>query len=178
MMDSNRVTKKILYIRMILFDVDGVLTDGSIILGSGGHEQKQFHVQDGLGVTLARMGGLKTGLITGRNSDVVAQRAAELKVDLVYQGSFHKLADYEEALESFGFSDEQVCYMGDDVLDLVLLERAGLSVAPANARAEVRDTVDIVTTASGGHGAVRELVDLILKTQGKWDQVMAQCREK
>ncbi|NQT26223.1 HAD hydrolase family protein [candidate division KSB1 bacterium] len=165
-------------IRVILLDVDGVLTDGGVILGSNGHEEKRFDIQDGMGVTLARMVGLKVGIITGRISDVVARRAKELKMDVVYQGSFHKLADYEEALNTFNVLDENVCYMGDDVLDLVLLERAGLSTAPANACDEIKKVVDVVTSCSGGHGAVRELIDLILKTQNKWDDAVRKCREK
>jgi len=175
--DSNLIEEKIRKIRVILLDVDGVLTDGGIIIGSKGHEQKRFDIQDGMGVTLARVAGLKVGLITGRNSDVVARRAKELKMDAVYQGSFNKLSDYEEALDTFNVRDENVCYMGDDVLDLILLERVGLSSAPANARDEVRQIVDVVTTSSGGYGAVRELVDLILKTQGKWEEAVRKCRE-
>ncbi len=172
------IHEKIRKIRLILLDVDGVLTDGGIILGSNGHEEKRFDIQDGMGVTLARMAGLKVGMITGRISDVVARRAKELKMDAVYQGSFHKQSDYEEALETFKVRDEQVCYMGDDVLDLVLLERAGLSAAPANARDEIKQVVDVVTSCSGGHGAVRELIDLILKTQNKWDETVQKCKEK
>lgn len=178
MTDSTRVHDKIRKIRLLLLDVDGVMTDGGIIYGSGGQEAKRFDIQDGMGVTLARMAGLKVGIITGRSSDIVARRAAELRVDALYQGAFHKLAHYEEALDTFHMTDEEVCFMGDDILDLVLLERAGLSAAPANARSEVRRVVDVVTTASGGSGAVRELVDLILKTQGKWDEVISKCRDK
>lgn len=171
------IKEKIRMIRMILLDVDGVLTDGGIILGSKGHEEKRFDIQDGMGVTLARVAGLKVGVITGRISDVVARRAKELKVNAVYQGSFNKMADYEEALNAFNVRDEHVCYMGDDVLDLILLEKAGLSAAPANARDEVKQVADVVTSCSGGHGAVRELIDLILKTQNKWDEAVQKCRE-
>lgn len=175
--DPALIDEKIRKIRVLLLDVDGVLTDGGIILDSKGHEQKRFDIQDGMGVTLARVAGLKVGIITGRVSDVVARRAKELKLDVVYQGSFHKLSDYEEALDTFDVRDEQVCYMGDDVLDLVLLERAGLSAAPANAREEVKAAVDLVTVCSGGRGAVRELIDLILKTQEKWEKAVRKCRK-
>ncbi|HDQ45969.1 MAG TPA: 3-deoxy-D-manno-octulosonate 8-phosphate phosphatase, partial [bacterium] len=141
MTDATRIDEKILKIRMLLLDVDGVMTDGGILYGSGGGELKCFHIHDGMGVTLARMGGLRVGIITGRSSDIVTRRAGELRVDAVYQGAFHKLAHYEEALRTFQMKDEAVCYMGDDLLDLVLLERAGLSAAPADARPEIRRIV-------------------------------------
>jgi 3-deoxy-D-manno-octulosonate 8-phosphate phosphatase (KDO 8-P phosphatase) len=159
-------------IKMILMDVDGVLTDGSIILGSGDIEIKSFNVQDGMGITLARLAGLKTGIITGRNSDVVARRAKELKFDVVSQGSFNKYPEFQKIKEEYSVSNEEICYIGDDLLDISILQEVGFSVAPANARDEVKAICDYVTVASGGHGAVREVVDKILIRQGKIDGII------
>jgi 3-deoxy-D-manno-octulosonate 8-phosphate phosphatase (KDO 8-P phosphatase) len=159
---------KIKPIKLILMDVDGVLTDGSIILGSNGFEMKIFNVQDGAGVTMARKAGLKVGIITGRESEAVTRRAAELKMDVVSQGHFYKIGEYDRIKNELGFTDTEIAYIGDDVLDLAILRKAGFSVAPQNARAEVKAEVDYVTRVSGGQGAVRELIELILKTQNLW----------
>ena len=165
-------------IRMILLDVDGVLTSGEIIYTENGDEIKAFDIQDGMGITLARWGGLKTGILTGRNSQIVERRARELKFDAVYMGAFRKTNCYEDILKNYNLSDSHVCYMGDDFLDLPILERVGLPAAPANARIEVKQTARIVTEATGGHGAVRELIELILKVQGKWEFVLNKSKEK
>jgi 3-deoxy-D-manno-octulosonate 8-phosphate phosphatase (KDO 8-P phosphatase) len=159
-------------IKMILMDVDGVLTDGSIILGSGNMEIKSFNVQDGMGITLARLGGLKTGIITGRISDVVERRAKELKFDVVSQGSFNKYPEFQRIKEEYGVGNEEICYIGDDLLDISILQEVGFSAAPANARDEVKAICDYVTVSSGGHGAVREVVDKILIRQGKFDRII------
>ena len=163
---------KIKKIKMILMDVDGVLTDGGIILGNEGLEIKIFNVQDGMGITLARKAGLKIGIITGRNSEAVSSRAQELEIDELSQGHFDKLSSYMSIKEKFGFTDEEIAYIGDDMVDLPILNRVGFSVAVANAREEIKPCVDYVTTASGGKGAVREVIDLILKTLGKWDEAI------
>ena len=117
---SIKLTQKIQKIRMILMDVDGVLTDGSLIYGNRSEEFKQFNIHDGLGITMARIVGLKTGLITGRKSELVSRRARELRVDVIMQDSFYKLPAYIEILKSFGLSDEAVCYIGDDLLDMAV----------------------------------------------------------
>ncbi|MBD3223741.1 MAG: HAD-IIIA family hydrolase [Caldithrix sp.] len=154
-------------IKIILMDVDGVLTSGEIIYTSNGDELKMFNVQDGMGITLARMAGIKTGIITGRKSGLVLRRAEELKVDIIFQGRFHKLDDYEKVKKEYGFKDDEIAYIGDDILDMPLLKRVGFSVAVANARDEVKAICDYVTIAEGGKGAVRETIDKILKRQGK-----------
>lgn len=159
---------KLTNIKLILMDVDGVLTNGEIIYTSSGDELKMFDVQDGMGITLARLAGLKTGIITGRLSELVRRRAEELKVDWLSQGNFNKLPDYEQAKKEFGLSDEEICYIGDDILDLGILNRVGFSVAVANARDEVKAVCDFVTIARGGKGAVREVIDKILKRQDKF----------
>jgi len=159
-------------IKMILFDVDGVLCSGDISYLDSGAEIKTFNVQDGMGVTLAQMAGLKTGIITGRKSPTVERRAAELKIDIVSQGNFNKLQPYLDIKKQFGFEDEEFCYIGDDVLDLCILNRVGFPVAVANARDEVKAVCDYVTVLHGGHGAVREVIDLVLKRQGKLDDLV------
>ena len=158
-------------VKMMLFDVDGVLTDGKIIWGESG-EYKAFDAKDGLALALAKRAGFKTGIITAKSSKAVEVRAAEMKMDVVYQNSFEKLVPYQEVLESFGLADHEVCYMGDDLFDLVVLNRVGLAVAPADAALEVRESVHLVTRSLGGRGAVRELVETLLKAQDKWDPLL------
>ncbi len=155
-------------IRMILMDVDGVLTTGKIIYSSSGEELKEFDIQDGMGITLARMAGLKTGIITGRTSPMVQRRAEELKYDVISQGSFDKLPRYKEIRDQAGLNDAEICYIGDDVLDLCILKRVGFSVAVANAQDVVKAQCDYTTVQRGGDGAVRETIVKIIKAQGKW----------
>ncbi len=163
---------KLLKIKLVLMDVDGVLTDGSIIYSEKGDEVKAFNVQDGLGITLARMAGLKTGIITGRSSKLVKRRATELKFDVISQGSFSKLPEYERIKKKFDLRDEEIAFIGDDILDLPILKRVGFSVAVANARDEVKALCDYVTIQKGGQGAVREVMDKILKAQDKFHRLM------
>ncbi len=159
-------------IRVLLMDVDGVLTDGRIWLLSRrdgtASEIKGFSAYDGAGLKLARAAGLRTGLITGRESSAVAQRARECEIEFVYQGRATKLGAYEEILRATGASDREVAYIGDDLPDLPLLQRAGLAVAVANAAREVKRAAHYVASRSGGDGAVREVIELIVKAQGKW----------
>jgi 3-deoxy-D-manno-octulosonate 8-phosphate phosphatase (KDO 8-P phosphatase) len=164
--------QKLKKIKMILFDVDGVLTDGSIIYTDKGTEIKAFNIQDGMGITLARKSGLLTGIITGRLSSMVSRRVEELKIDTVSQGSFNKLGPYLKVLKKYSLSDDEICYIGDDIVDMVILNRVGFSAAVANAREEVKAICDYITVASGGQGAVREVIDLILKRQGKFDVII------
>jgi len=164
--------QKLSKIKLILFDVDGVLCNGDISYTDSGLEIKTFDVQDGMGVTLARMAGLKTGIITGRKSKMVERRAKELKIDYLSQGSFNKLPAYKEIVSESGLDETEICYVGDDVLDLAILNRVGLSVAVANAREEVKADCDYITVARGGRGAVREIIDMILKRQGKFDVLL------
>lgn len=163
---------KLLNIKLILMDVDGVLTSGDIIYNSSGEEIKVFNIQDGMGITMARMAGLKTGIITGRISDMVKRRAEELKFDIISQGNFDKLKPYQEIRDKANLKDEEIAYIGDDILDLCLLKRVGYSVAVANARDEVKAVCDYVTIAPGGSGAVREVIDKILKRQEKFYDII------
>ena len=164
--------RKLKQIKMVLFDVDGVLSNGAITYLDNGVEVKSFHVQDGMGITLARMAGLKTGIITGRESQAVKKRAEELKIDVLSQGSFNKLDPYLNISKQFSLKDEEICYIGDDILDIPVLDRVGFSVAVANAREEVKAICDYVTVSPGGSGAVREVIDLILKRQGIFEQLL------
>jgi 3-deoxy-D-manno-octulosonate 8-phosphate phosphatase (KDO 8-P phosphatase) len=166
------VKQKLAKIKVLLFDVDGVLTTGNITYTDAGHEIKSFNVQDGMGITLARLAGLKTGIITGRKSKIVERRAKELKVDFLSQGRFNKLPAYQKIVSENGLDHSEICYIGDDILDLVILNRVGFSVAVANAREEVKAECDYITVATGGNGAVREVVDMILKRQGKFNVLL------
>jgi 3-deoxy-D-manno-octulosonate 8-phosphate phosphatase (KDO 8-P phosphatase) len=163
---------KILSIKMLLMDVDGVLSDGSVVLGNDDLEIKIFDSQDGMGLDLAKRGGLLTGLITGRISYGVARRARELKIDEVAQGSYNKLEPYEAIKTKYHLADNEIAYIGDDLLDLGILKRCGFRVAVANAVEEVKKNCDYTTYRTGGKGAVREVIELILKNQGKWRSVL------
>jgi 3-deoxy-D-manno-octulosonate 8-phosphate phosphatase (KDO 8-P phosphatase) len=159
-------------IRLLLFDVDGVLTDGIIIVHADGSESKAFHIRDGAAMVWAQRAGLTVGLLSARSSGATTQRAAQLSIQLVVQGVSNKLEAYDRILRDAGLSDEAVAYMGDDLLDVPVLARAGLAAAPADGAAEVRERVDWVSAQRGGRGAVRELIELVLRAQGRWDAVV------
>jgi len=166
--------EKLKRIRMVLMDVDGVMTGGEIIYASSGEELKVFNIHDGMGMAMARMAGLKTGIITGRRSEMVRRRAEELKVDAVVQGQIDKLAAYEKIKTRFNLADADIAFIGDDLVDLCILKRVGFSAAVADASQAVKNASDYVTAAAGGRGAVREVVDLILESQGKLTGLVAQ----
>jgi len=155
-------------IKVLAMDVDGVLTDGRIIMDSNGVEIKNFNVQDGFGIVFLKKCGIKTSIISARESDVVAHRARDLKIDKVYVGVYPKLGAYEKMLEEFKVQDEEVCFIGDDLADLSVMNRCGVAVAVANAVFEVKQIADYVTVRADGQGAVREIVELILQAQGHW----------
>lgn len=164
-------------IKMLIFDVDGVLTGGEIIIGNNEIELKQFNVQDGMGITLAREAGLKTGIITGRRSEAVVKRSVELKFDVICQGASDKLPALDKIMKDNKLEYDDICYMGDDLLDLSIMKRVGVCASPANARAEVKKISDIVACARGGEGAVREIIELILQIQGKWKELVDKYME-
>jgi len=187
-------------IKLMLFDVDGVMTDGTIFLfpapggasggdthehrekmaGKGGFgiaggdvvEAKGFNAHDGAGFSLARLGGLKTGLITKRISETVALRARDLKIEYVYQGQQEKASAFYEILEKEGLTPEQVCYVGDDVIDLPVMRLCGLAIAVKNSRPEVLREAHYVTPHEGGHGAVRDAIEYVLRAQGTLERVI------
>jgi 3-deoxy-D-manno-octulosonate 8-phosphate phosphatase (KDO 8-P phosphatase) len=154
-------------IKLLLLDVDGVLTDGRIILDNQGDEFKAFHVRDGHGIKMVQKAGIVVGIITGRKSEVVNIRARELGITEVYQGAHEKIAVYDSILKKYGFHDDDVAYMGDDVVDVGIFKRTGLAVTVADADPSVKPYVDMVTKTAGGRGAVREFINLILKHQDK-----------
>ena len=159
-------------IELVISDVDGVLTDGSVIFDNQGIETKRFHIRDGMGIRLWQKAGYQFGVVTHRSSQVVKMRAAELGVGIVRQGAHDKLASLEEILAELGFQKQQACYIGDDLPDLPAVRAAGLGVAVADACGEIREAADYVTEARGGAGAVRETIEMILKAQRRWDGVI------
>ena len=161
-------------VRLLLFDVDGVLTDGIVLMHGDGSESKGFHIRDGAAIVWAQRAGLKVGLLSARSSGATTNRAAQLAVQLVVQGAANKLSAYEQIVRDAGIGDDAVAYMGDDLLDLPVLGRVGFSAAPADAAAEVRARVNWVSRAAGGRGAVRELIELVLRAQKRWDEIVQQ----
>jgi 3-deoxy-D-manno-octulosonate 8-phosphate phosphatase (KDO 8-P phosphatase) len=166
------VREKAARVRLLLFDVDGVLTDGTILIHADGTESKQFHIRDGTAFVWAHRAGLRTGLLSGRASVATAQRAAQLGITIVRQDALAKEEAYLEILANQALTDEEVAYMGDDLLDLPVLRRVGLSAAPADAVEDVRTRVHWVSGARGGYGAVREFVELVLEAQGVRDALV------
>jgi 3-deoxy-D-manno-octulosonate 8-phosphate phosphatase (KDO 8-P phosphatase) len=158
-------------VRLLLFDVDGVLTDGVVVMHADGSESKGFHIRDGAAIVWAQRAGLTVGLLSARSSGATTQRAAQLAIRIVQQGVKNKLEAYQRVLRETDLSDDAVAYMGDDLLDLPVLARAGLSAAPCDAAPEVRARVDWVAAAGGGRGAVRELIEFVLRAQRRWDDV-------
>ncbi|HXW07567.1 MAG TPA: HAD hydrolase family protein [Vicinamibacterales bacterium] len=161
-------------IQLLLFDVDGVLTDGTILLHGDGSESKSFHIRDGAALVWAQWAGLRVGFLSARNSGATAQRAAQLAIRLVVQGVQTKLAGYEQIVAETGLADDRIAYMGDDLLDIPVLSRVGLAAAPADAVAEVRACAQFVSAEAGGRGAARALVELVLRAQRRWDDVLRQ----
>lgn len=159
-------------IKLVIIDVDGVLTDGTIYIDAQGCETKAFSVLDGTGVSYLHRAGIKTAIISGRNCDAVIHRAKELGIEDVYQGVKNKIDAYEQLLKKYALQDEEICYIGDDLIDLPILYRVGFSVAVANASPIVKRQSDYVTKARGGYGAVREVAEKILSFQDKWHLIM------
>ena len=167
------ITDKAAKITLILFDVDGVLTDGKILLHPDGTESKQFDIKDGSGIVWAQRFGITVGFLSARASTATSQRAAQLGITLLHQGVASKLDAYQQMTDGLMLEDEQVAYMGDDVLDLPVLGSVGLSAAPADAAEDVRTRVHWVSSRNGGDGAARELIELILRAQNHWDDLLA-----
>jgi 3-deoxy-D-manno-octulosonate 8-phosphate phosphatase (KDO 8-P phosphatase) len=174
----HQVAGSVQKIKFILLDVDGVLTDGRVGLLPDGGEIKYFSIYDGLAIRLAQRVGIEVGFISGRRSQEVGVRAKELEVDVVIQGTNDKLSELEKILEEKGLRAEEVAYVGDDLPDIPLMQRVGFSAAPRNAAEPVKYYVHYVTRAKGGDGAVREVIDLLLKTSGKWDEIIASLGDR
>lgn len=168
---SSELKKKAKKIKLLILDVDGVMTDGRIILDNNGNEIKAFHVRDGHGIKMAQTAGIIIAIITGRKSEVVKRRALELGIKDVYQKALNKVAIYKKLLKKYGMKDEEVAFIGDDINDLLILKMVGFSIAVSDADTHIRNKVDYVTEMGGGQGAVRETIDIILKAQGKWEGI-------
>lgn len=163
--------EKLAKIKLLLLDVDGVLTDGRIIYDNQGNEIKSFDVKDGHGLKLIQRAGIRVGIITGRSSHVVANRAKELGIDILYQGALSKLEPYRQILADLQIEDAQVAYVGDDVVDLPILRRVGFSATVADAVPDLLPLVDYVCHRPGGRGAVREICDLLVRASGRWEEL-------
>lgn len=160
-------------IKLVAFDIDGVMTDGGLHYTDDGHELKTFNVQDGLGIVLLKRAGIEVAIITGRTSDVVTCRARDLRIEHVFHGVGDKGAVSGQLLEKLGLDWSELAFMGDDLIDLPAMSRCGLAIAPANARPIVKERAHMTTETGGGKGAVREAVEFILAAQGKLDAAFA-----
>ncbi|MCB2156414.1 HAD hydrolase family protein [bacterium] len=170
-MDDVRLVGKLMPVRLLVLDVDGVLTDSGIYLGES-EEMKRFTTQDGMGISLLQRAGIAVAIITARESRAVERRAGELKITHLYQGRHDKLDTIKELAVELGLEPAQIMYMGDDLVDLRPMRWVGVGAAPANACVDVRNQADIVTHAAGGYGAVREVAELILRSQNRWQEVL------
>jgi 3-deoxy-D-manno-octulosonate 8-phosphate phosphatase (KDO 8-P phosphatase) len=164
---NQSLTTKFRRVKLFLTDVDGVMTDGTVIMGEAG-EFKRYDIQDGLGIVMLRRNGIRTGWVSARPSAATQARAADLKIDFLAQPTDGKVPAIEQILAQTRLSWADVCFIGDDVVDIGVFRKAGVAVAVANARPEAKAAAHLVTRARGGHGAVREIIDRILKAQGKW----------
>jgi YrbI family 3-deoxy-D-manno-octulosonate 8-phosphate phosphatase len=162
----------VLDIELILSDVDGVLSDGGIIFNDQGIEMKKFHIRDGLGIRLWQRAGYHFGILTARSSQIVTSRAAELGINIVRQGFEDKLPEAIQVIQELKLEPSQVCYIGDDLTDIAVIQHVGLGVAVSDAAEEVRQVADYQTTSAGGTGAVRELIEMLLKAKGHWQDLI------
>ena len=160
------IDEKAKKIKLLIMDVDGVLTDGRVVYANSGDELKFFDVTDGMGLALWSRAGLKSAILTAKKSKVVARRAKDMHVDKVYQNAFEKSEVFEKILVDFGISPENVCFIGDDVIDVAVLKKVGFAVCVPNAVPEVKNEVHYITKKEGGRGAVREVIDMILRNKG------------
>ncbi len=174
---SDEITARASKIKLLVLDCDGVLTDGRIFMLPDGDETKSFDVKDGHAIVMLHRAGIKVGIISGRASSVVRARAKELGIAHLHEMAWVKTEVYEHMLDEEGLSDEQVCYIGDDVVDIPLLKRAGLAVSVADAVEEAKQFSHLVTSRAGGRGAVREVIELILKAQNKWTDALSRYVE-
>lgn len=159
-------------IKIIVLDVDGVLTDGRLLIGSNGEEFKSFHVKDGMGISLAKFAGIKVAIITGRKSEAVRVRVKELNVDYLYEGITNKVAVLDKIISSLQIDFRNVCYIGDDINDIPVMKLVGFSAAPRDAVDIVKKCVNFVSKLSGGHGTVREVIEYVLSQQVDYEMLV------
>ena len=160
-------------IKLVILDVDGVMTDGRIVIDDNGVESRNFDIKDGMGVVVMMMSGVEVAIITSKKSGAVRHRAEELKIKRFHEGIKKKTEPYEEMLKEMGITDAQVAYVGDDLVDLSMMKRVGLPIAVGDAVEDVKNHAAYVTKARGGYGAVREVAEMILKAQDKWDKILS-----
>ena len=172
LLPDDQIQARTRQLRLLLLDVDGVLTDGTISVSGAGDERKSFSIRDGSAILWAKQAGIDVGLLSGRQSSATAKRAAELKIAIIVQGETDKRTAFTRIAAAQNLTNEQIAFMGDDLLDLPVLQVAGLSAAPADACDDVRRRVHYVTRAAGGRGAVREFIELILRGRGQWDALV------
>ncbi len=170
---KKNIKEKLQKVKMLILDVDGVMTDGRIIMDNKGREMKNFDVRDGHGLKIIQRYGIKVALLTGRQSKVVEHRAKDLEINDVYQSVFNKKDVFEKILEKHKLAASAVAFLGDDIVDIPVLKRVGFSAAVADALDVVKQSVDYITVNRGGHGAVREICEMILQAQGKWPEIAA-----
>lgn len=169
---DNKIIEKAKKIKLLLLDVDGVLTDGRIVYDSRGNDMKFFDVHDGLGVYLLKKAGIPTVLITAKGSRAIKPRAKDMKVDAVYADVSPKTSVLDKILKNYRVTTDEVCFVGDDLVDLGLLKRVGFPVAVSNASLEIKQAACYITSQQGGRGAVREVAELLLKSQGMWEEAI------
>lgn len=172
LLPDDQIPARTTQLRLLLLDVDGVLTDGTISVSGAGDERKSFHIRDGSAILWARQAGIEVGLLSGRKSGATARRAAELKITIVIEGETDKRRAFANIAAAQGLTNDQIAFMGDDLIDLPVLQLAGLSAAPADASEDVRRRVHYVTPSAGGRGAVRDFIELILRGRGQWDPLV------
>jgi 3-deoxy-D-manno-octulosonate 8-phosphate phosphatase (KDO 8-P phosphatase) len=172
MEDLASIERRASHIKLLLMDCDGVLTDGRLWLLENGDEHKSFNTHDGLGLSLLHRAGLRSGIITGRTSTAVTRRAAELGIEFVRQGDPEKIEAFEEVLRQAGLDESEIAFVGDDLTDIPIMQRSEFAVAVADAVEETRSVAHYTTRAKGGRGAIREVVELILKSQGRWNDLV------
>jgi 3-deoxy-D-manno-octulosonate 8-phosphate phosphatase (KDO 8-P phosphatase) len=175
--DKEEIARRAARVKLLLLDCDGVLTDGRITLIDEGDEQKSFHTRDGHGLVLLHRAGLQSGVISGRTSSALERRARDLGIRHVRQGTHDKIVEFREVLASAGVSEDETAFVGDDVTDIPLMRRCVLAVAVADATEDTRARAHYVTRLAGGFGAVREVCELILKAQGRWEELMRRYTE-
>ncbi len=172
MLAMKKIIEKAKKLKLLILDVDGVLTDGKLFFDNDGNEYKAFHARDGHGIKLLRQSGVEVAVISGRKSNSVALRMKQLGIEYVYQGHENKISAFNEIIEKIGITPEQAAHVGDDLLDLPLMIRVGLSIAVQDATNAVKQRADWCTDLSGGCGAVREVCDLIMQAQGNFDDIV------
>ncbi|NOZ04553.1 MAG: HAD hydrolase family protein [FCB group bacterium] len=175
---TEQIKKRLAAIKLIISDVDGVLTDGTVIMGANGVEYKRFSITDGAGIAVARALGIRIAFISGRYSTATESRAKELNIEDVYNGTLNKIPPYEELKAKYNLTDADIAYVGDDLIDIPVMEKAGIAIAVRNAYQPVKKIAHYITEAKGGEGALREAIDWIIQSQGRYEEAIAVLKRR